>query len=400
MRTSSLVSSLALAFTTLAGGACGSNGADDVSDAQPAADSSVAADAGAVADASAADAAIALDAAAPAWAAPNCTTVMGSPAVTFTLDEGATLAPAPDISGVVYTAGLVALETPNALLAASGGAILRSDDAGCTWASIGAVAAGYLKLVTNGGDIAYGFADNGDVLVRVEAAAVTSLTAPTSSIVGLGVDGSNPNHVRIGDSSGRLYDSSDGGMLWTPIGTSIPNVSFGYRVAFDANDIDHVLHGAASVGVSTSANGGDSWTPATGLSTGMGGMNAFSIEVSPANGQLVWVQGIDLGPDERRIYRSVDGGLTFAPVVTQSVDVVMTNGILMAPHPTDQDVVYFEFGTYFQGYGTDIYRYDHSDMQVTTTHNANDDISAFAFNPSDSSVMYFGRTSEDIVFSE
>ena len=70
----------------------------------------------------------------------------------------------------------------------------------------------------------------------------------------------------------------------------------------------------------------------------------------------------------------------------------LTNGVLLVPHPSDADVLYFEFGTYFQGYGTDIYRYDHGTGDVTTTHNGYDDVSSIAFNPVDASVMYFGLT--------
>lgn len=389
-----------IGLAALLAGACGSDSSDDATDAaSSAADAATSADAGTVADAGdGSDAVASADAAPAGWAVPACAAVSGSPAVTFTLDEGQTLAPAPAISGVVYTAGLVALDTPNVLLAASGGQILRSTDAGCTWASLDTVPAAYMILVANGGDVAYGFSDNDSVLVRIEGTTVTTLTAPASNIIGLGIDPNDPDHIRVGASNGQLYDSPNAGSLWMGLGVPVPGATLSYRVAFDPADIDHVLHGAASIGVSTSTNAGSSWTAATGLASDGSGANAFSIVVSPADGQLVWAEAMDLGPTERRIYRSTDGGLTFTGVVTESADFNLTNGALMAPHPADQDVLYVEFGTYFQGYGTDIYRYDHGTMQVTTTHNDNDSVSSIAFNPADPGVMYLGRTSEDIMF--
>src|SRR4051812_18994903 len=52
------------------------------------------------------------------WTAPACKTVTGTAAVTFTLDEGKSLAPTKDqLGGIAYTFGLVALDTPNTLVA-------------------------------------------------------------------------------------------------------------------------------------------------------------------------------------------------------------------------------------------------------------------------------------------
>lgn len=71
-------------------------------------------------------------------------------------------------------------------------------------------------------------------------------------------------------------------------------------------------------------------------------------------------------------------------------NLTLTNGCPLVPHPTNKDVVYFEFGTYFSGYGTDLYKYDGT--SVTKTHNSYNDMLAFAFNPSDPSLMYLGIT--------
>jgi hypothetical protein len=78
---------------------------------------------------------------------------------------------------------------------------------------------------------------------------------------------------------------------------------------------------------------------------------------------------------------SRDGGLTFAPVVDASADVIIPNQPPMAAHPTDRDVVYFTFGTSFFGYGADLYKYDDATGQVTKTHNDYHRIPVVDFNP-------------------
>ena len=54
------------------------------------------------------------------------------------------------------------------------------------------------------------------------------------------------------------------------------------------------------------------------------------------------------------------------------------------------------FGTYFQGYGTDIYKYDQTTGMVTITHNQYNDVNAVAFSPANPSVMYLGLTSDAV----
>ena len=62
----------------------------------------------------------------------------------------------------------------------------------------------------------------------------------------------------------------------------------------------------------------------------------------------------------------------------------------MAADPHDQNVVYFVFGTRFQGYGTDLFRYDAATRSLTMTHSDNHDINSIAFSPVDPTLMYLG----------
>ena len=334
------------------------------------------------------------------WQPPACDSVTGTGAVTFSKDQGATVAAMDQtIKPVHYTFGLVALGKPGAMLAGSGGKLLASADAGCSWHEIGAGAGPNtpaMRLRAAGDTRAYAFGDNDSVIVRIDDEVITKLGSPADKegIIGLGVDPADPDHVRIGDTAGRLWDSGDAGVSWAPLGGAAFADSLGYRAAFDPQDIDHVLFGALGVGVRVSSDGGASWASATGLSKGEA--NGFNLVVSPAAGEVVYVEGLDLeDPDQassRHIWRSDDGGLSFAAVV-DSDDATLYNGNHLFAHPTDPDVLYFVFGSNFGGYGTDLYRYDHADAKISLTHNMWHD-TVIEFLPGDPSWIYLGLSIE------
>jgi hypothetical protein len=334
------------------------------------------------------------------WQPPACDLVTGTGAVTFSADQGATLAPMDQkIVPVTYTFGLVALGKPGAMLAGSGAKILASADAGCSWHSIGDVGGGNTPAVVlraAGDTRAYGFGDNDSVLVRVDDEVITTLKSPAGQdgIVGLGVDPNDPDHLRIGDTTGRLWDSDDAGASWSPSGVPAFADSWGYRAVFDPQDLDHALFGAMSQGALVSHDAGATWDSATGLSPG--DANGFNLVVSPADGDVVWLEGLDLeDPNDqtsRHVYRSEDGGLSFAAVVEAS-EATLYNGNHLFAHPTDPEVLYFVFGANFGNYGTDLYRYDHAADEITLTHNKWHD-TVITFLPGDPSFIYLGLSIE------
>jgi hypothetical protein len=332
-----------------------------------------------------------------AWSTPACTTVTGTGAITITSDEGATLMPnAGGLVNVTYTFGVVALEAPNTMLAASGTNLLRSLDAGCSWTDIGDLPENGMFLERGEGDVVYGWYDNADSLVRIEGDTIVTLDPPGLGLHGIGTDAADGRHIRVVDDAGQIHDSTDGGATFTALG--VPAFDGGglfYTADFEPTDLDHVLVGLSNTGVRLTKDGGATWATSSGLGA-VGNANGFSLTFATADVSVVWVQGLDfgtaIGEEVRRIWRSEDGGSSFEPVVEESPAVTLTNGVLLVPHPSNADVLYFEFGTYFGGYGTDIHRYDHATGDVTTTHNGYDDVSSIAFNPVDDSVMYFGLT--------
>ena len=310
--------------------------------------------------------------------------------MTFSRDGGVTLAAVSQkLEGIGYTFGLAALDS-RTLLAIHKQALSISNDAGCHWSAVGNVAFDDPpRIAAAGADRAYIWADGRGNLARYAAGAITTLKSPVT-IVGIVANG---NRVRVGGDDGSIWESVDGGGSWAQIGGRALT-GLVYRAAFDPSNFDHVIFGAANAGARVTFDGGKSYSSAIGLNTGT---NVFNIVISPADPKVVWAMGLNLAESDanvpshgRHIYRSVDGGASFVPVVDEGNGVQLINGPLMAAHPADPNVLYFVFGTYFDAYGTDLFRYDEASKSLTVSHFNYDDFDAIAFSPADPSVMYFG----------
>jgi len=344
------------------------------------------------------------------WDVPACHTVAGASLLAITPDEGATLVTGnKPVRGTSYAFGLAVLaDVPNTMLLAQNRTLLRSTSGGCRWTAIGEIPTtsdGFpASLVAARGDRAYAWADNRNDLVRIDGKVMTPLRAPVDSIVGIATDPVDTNGVRIAGGDGTLWISRDGGERFSAQSGPIRGPFLFYRAGFDPSNLDHVVFGVVTDGVYVTFDGGQTWTRSTGLSsTGTGPVNGFNVVVSPADPSTVFVMGLDIAESDsgapsqgRHIYLSRDGGLTFVPVVDASPDVIIPNQPPMAAHPTDRDVVYFTFGSSFQGYGADLYRYDDATGQVTKTHNDYHRIPVVGFNPVDPTVMYLGLGLEQV----
>ncbi len=339
----------------------------------------------------------------PGWTKPACSSVKGTWAVRFTSDEGATLSPGDGaLGGVAYTWGLAALDTPNVLIAEHAGKVLRSTDAGCSFKELGAAPASPTRLHAGEGGRAYGYSVNGSALYLVQGALIKLLKSPASSLVGLTTSKTDGAWLRVADNGGQLWDSKNEGSSFTKVGLPAPKKCF-YTVAFDPNDMDHAVCGTITEGTFVTFDGGKSWTASEGDATYA---NMFSISVSPANANVVWTEGFQLGwhngqqigPEGRRIWRSTDGGKNFSVVVeAKKTTAKLVNGNLLAAHPTDEGVLYFTFGTPpVAGLSSEsfLYRLDKSGSLTEKKTAGIDSFDAIVFSPAAPTTVYLGVSSE------
>jgi hypothetical protein len=325
----------------------------------------------------------------PLWEAPNCDLVSGTPAVTFSKDAGATFAPTSgQLPDIAYTTALAVLTTPGHVLAETSGDVIRSTDGGCTWTKIGDAGDIITRLVAAGESRAYGYGPGSAHLYRVDGDAVTILPPPAGvlDIRGLGVDRSNPDRLRLGEQDGTLFESSDGGLTFAPVGVPSPNGCF-YTMAFDPGDLDHVLCGTLGDGVSVTFDGGATWAPGEVPLPA----NAFSFGVSPVDGNRVWLRAVYSLSDDKGVLISSDGGKTFAPVLVDGQQGFSTyNGPPLTPDVLDADVVYFPTPL-------DLYRFDvGQNLLETLDPHPFYQTESVAVAPSAPPIVYVGLTQEII----
>ncbi|HYH08546.1 MAG TPA: dispase autolysis-inducing protein [Thermoanaerobaculia bacterium] len=322
----------------------------------------------------------------PRDAYPPCSMIIGTPAVTFTRNEGLTLASstAPR-RPIAHTYGLAAMiDEPHTLVALHDDDLLISKDDGCSW-RVETTIEGWdfpPQLTPARGGRVYVWSENRSFLVRYDARGAAKLKQPVD-FIGLAVDANNADRLRAGGTDGSLWESVDAGESWNPLGRLATSVMV-YRFTFDPQNLDHIVAGTVSDGAFVTRDAGRNWTKAAGIERG----NVFHLVFSDAN--RVWAMGIDLKTGGKHIYASDDGGESYRIVVTEEAGVKLINGPTMAAHPANRDVLYFVFGTHVFNYGTDLFRYDDATRSLTMTHNHHDDVNAITFSRHDPSVMYLG----------
>ena len=153
--------------------------------------------------------------------------------------------------------------------------------------------------------------------------------------------------IYVGTASGGIFKSLDQGASWSPIFDDALSLSIGDLAIAPSNpNVIYVGTGEANggngsiayegTGIYKSEDGGDSWIEA-GLETSG---SVGRIVVHPTDPNIVYVaaMGYFYEPNENRgIYKTVDGGLSWAKVLY--IDSI-SGGIDMAVNPTRPDTVY------------------------------------------------------------
>lgn len=345
------------------------------------------------------------------WHAPLCAVIQGTTQISFTASDGARLARASERpSSIAYANGMIATHTADRLLAVVNSALIESRDAGCHWQTLVDLGPqtgnAILRLTAAPADRAYAWAENANLLFRIDGTQVTPLPVPDIGIVAVGTHATDSARVELVDSRGAVWRSADSGTggftrVAAGPGGDDDELFQAYRAAIDPIHFDHIVVGTAQQGAFVSRDGGLHWARSSGLGNQS---NVFRLEFAPsekAGGRIVWAMGLNIteldagaASGGRHLYRSNDGGDSFTPVVDQSANVTLLSGPVMAPAPDDDGVVYFQFGTSFAGYGTDLYRYDAATGVVTKTHNKHDGIGSIVFHPRWPRLLYLGLITE------
>ena len=143
---------------------------------------------------------------------------------------------------------------------------------------------------------------------------------PTTSgrVTALAVDPDNPSHVYLGAAEGGIWETTNGGVSWTPLTDTQPSLATGSIALAPSNpDIIYVGTGEEDfstdsyygAGILKSTNGGDTWTSIPGPFAS-GRMYVGSLAVHPTNSNIV-LAGTNTG-----LFRSTDGGNTWTQVLS------------------------------------------------------------------------------------
>jgi hypothetical protein len=260
------------------------------------------------------------------WRAPQCASVSGLPGVYFSFDEGRTVSSNDFPDPINYMVLLAATDVPNRLIAILDGGLYESQDGGCRWFLRAPIAREFTGIVAAPGGGAYAWSYVQNVLLRI-AASLNDISLP-EPVIGVGVDPADAQHLIV-VSKRRVYESTDGGSRWNDNGPAPSGLL--NAVAFDPHDVRHIAVGYTHGGAIT-VDGGLTWQ----LSD-TAGANVFTLAFAPSDRNVVWMEGL-VPYGAETVYRSIDGGLTYAVVLSAS-PAIGFNRAGVFPHPTDPDIV-------------------------------------------------------------
>ena len=261
------------------------------------------------------------------WQAPACSIVSGLPSMRFL--SGSVEGKNRDFIRNASVYSIAPSSQPNVLYATYLEELYESRDAGCTWtqrAHLGTNFKSSWLISLARPELIY--AHNRETLVRITPAETTTTPLPgTGQMLEVFVDPADVRHLRAINIYGDTYESTDSGATWTALGDSTAQMI--YSVAVDPTDFDHLVAALSIYGISVSYDGGRTWTRNGSLMW----TNVFYMQFSPADPRVVWASGIPTREGNRdKLYRSIDGGMTFAPVVLQDFFLYRSK---LAPHPTN-----------------------------------------------------------------
>lgn len=267
------------------------------------------------------------------WRAPNCASITGLDWFRF-IDKSRSpglVGPKQFEDQNVYPLAVAASAIPNVMYAAlSNGAILQSNDAGCTWRERARVPEAFENQRTTGIEasaIAPVYAWSGDRLIRLTFGTVETLALP-ENIVEIEANPQHPTHLRAISAYGRAFESFDGGSNWQKVGDLTFNTIA--DAEFSPANFDHIV-ATVYPGTVISKDGGKTWTHQR------QSLSIVDLAFAPSDPNVLWADAIDPNTNRHGVYRSTDEGRTFTRVVlTNQVRYARES---LAAHPLDSTKV-------------------------------------------------------------
>ena len=170
----------------------------------------------------------------------------------------------------------------------------------------------------------------------------TGFSYPTTSgrVSALAVDPTNANHVFLGAAEGGVWETTNGGLSWTPMTDTQASLATGsiaiapsspLTVYVGTGEEDFSTDSYYGAGVLKSIDGGNTWTLMQGPFAS-GRMYIGSLAVHPTNPNLL------LAGTNNGLYRSTDGGNTWTLVLSGAA----CTGVLF--NPANGNTVYSALG--------------------------------------------------------
>ena len=215
---------------------------------------------------------------------------------------------------------------PLTILAASSIGLLRTTDGGSTWNTYGSGGDSFFSLVpdpsapatlyagnTSGSGV-FKSMDSGAHWTAMNKGLPVSQASGSSLplIVAFAVDPSRPSTVYAATYGNGLFQSTDGGASWTPIGNTMRG-SFVWSVLLAPGQPSTVYAGTVGAGVYQSLDSGRAFSPAN---NGLGLSIVNALLPDPASPSTLYAAAYD------GIYKSSDGGVTWQTA---------NNGVPVAP---------------------------------------------------------------------
>ncbi len=233
---------------------------------------------------------------------------------------------------------------PAIAYAATTSGIMRSQDRGDHWVSVGAISAQAIAVAPSRPTTIYAGGTYGTILKSEDGAltwrSITSGLPTDTAVVTIAVQPDSELTVYAGTDARGLFKSTDGGLTWAAVGVGLPSSDLLLisHLTFDFHDPPGLLAFAVDrrtwqSGLYRSADGGANWVT---LSSYSESTSPSALTLSPRNPALIFLAGGQV------VLKSTDDGASWATIAVE-LPINVRIGALAAD-PENVDVVYAGIG--------------------------------------------------------